>query len=167
MTADGGDARASRGRLQALLVVLEQERFALPMQAVVEILPAVAWASLPTAPEVVAGVINLRGAPLPVLDLRLRLGLRPRPPRAEDHVVVCRVGNRTVGVWLDHVEGLTEIDRGALVPVTEVADARHVDGVALLPDGTVVVCDVRSFLSADEALRLDDAMSESTVGAFA
>jgi purine-binding chemotaxis protein CheW len=151
------------GHAAVVLVSLDHQRLALPLESVLEVLPAMAHTPLPTAPDVVLGVVNLRGAPLPLLDLRTRLGGRPRPPRPDDHVVVCQVGSRNVGVWLDHVEGTDELDTQGMVPVSEVADARHVQGVALLPDGTVLVCDVRSFLSADEALRLDDALASSTV----
>ena len=146
------------------MVCLDGERLALPLESVVEILPAMAYTPLSTAPEIVTGVVNLRGTPLPLLDLRTRLGGGRRPPRPDDHVVVCRVRDRSVGVWLDHVTGLAEIESDGMVPVSEVADARHVDGVALLPDGTVLVFDVTSFLSADEALCLDGAVAASLAG---
>lgn len=146
------------------MTLLDDERLALPLESVLEILPAMAFTSLPTAPEVVRGVINLRGEPLPLVDLRTRLGSEPRPPRPHDHVVVCRVGDRAVGMWLDHAEGMVEVDTAGMVPVTDVARARHVEGVALLPDGMLLVCDVRSFLSADEALSLDAALRDSDAG---
>lgn len=163
-TSDADLPSAMPERLRVLVVHLDDERLALPAESVVEILPAMAYTRLPSAPEVVVGVVNLRGTPLPLLDLRTRLGGRARPPHPDDHVVVCHVGDRTVGIWLDHVAGLEEVETGDLVPVGEVADARHVEGVALLPDGTVLVCDVRSFLSADEALRLDSAVLETPAG---
>ena len=166
-TSDVRHVSVVPGRLCVLVAHLDDERLAFPAEAVLEILPALAYTSLPGAPDVVLGVVNLRGEPLPLLDLRTRLGGRARPPRAEDHVVVCRIGDRAVGIWLDHVAGMTELATADLVPAHEVADARHVEGVALLPDGTVVVCDVRSFLSADEALRLDEAVTGTLAGGLA
>jgi len=145
-----------------LLVALDEERLALPLASVVEVLPAVALTPLPTAPDVVRGIANVRGRVLPVLDLRTRLGGLRRPPRPDDHVVVCRVGDRTVGVWLDHAIGLAAFSGAQVVPISEVAGADHVDGVALLPDGTVLVCDVRAFLSADEALGLGRALEHAS-----
>lgn len=147
---------------RVLRVTLDDLRLAMPLDAVVEVLPAMASTPLPGAPSVVRGVVNLRGEPLALLDLRTRLGGAARDPRPDDHVVVCRVSDRVVGVWLDHVVGLEEIAVNDLVAVTEVARAEHVEGVGLLADGTVLVCDVRSFLSADEALGLDAALASAS-----
>lgn len=141
------------------MVTLDDLRLALPLDTVGEVLPAMAYTPLPSAPPVVLGVANLRGDPLPLLDLRTRLGDTARDPHPDHHVVVCRVADRLVGVWLDDVTGLEEISVDDVVAVTEVARAEHVEGVGLLPDGTVLVCDVRSFLSADEALGLDAALA--------
>jgi purine-binding chemotaxis protein CheW len=151
--------------LRALIVTVDGERFAIPLEDVIEVLPAVAARSLPGAPEVVRGLLNVRGTPVPVLDLRTRLGRPARRPDPADHVVLCHIDERTVGVWVDHVAALTEIDTADLVPVTEVATADHVRGVALLPDGMLLVTDVRSFLDADEGLALDRAMAAASNGA--
>ena len=151
--------------LQALIVVVDDERFAIPLEDVIEVLPAVAAHPLPGAPEVIRGLLNVRGTPVPVLDLRTRLGRAARRPDPADHVVLCRIDERTVGIWVDHVSALTEIDAGDLVPVTEVASAEHVRGVALLPDGMLLVTDVRTFLDADEGLGLDRAMAAVASGA--
>jgi purine-binding chemotaxis protein CheW len=160
MTADvalRGDGRAF------LLATLDGVRLAFPSDTVDQIIPAVAYAPLPTAPPVILGLVNLRGVPLPLLDLRLRLGGPPTEPSATDHVVVCHVGERRVGVWLDQVTGLQEMSLDGIVEVTEVAQARHVEGVVLHPDGTVLICDVRSFLSADEALSLERSLTAAAV----
>jgi purine-binding chemotaxis protein CheW len=157
MTAAAGSVGDVRLR-HVVLAALDEMRLALPLDSVVEVLPAMAYAPLPTAPEVVLGVANVRGDTLPLLDLRTRLGVPPRPHDPDDHVVVCLIGDRRVGVWLDRVLGLEELDDHDVVEVGEVARAEHVEGVGLLPDGTVLVYDVRSFLSADEALGLGRAL---------
>lgn len=154
--------RGSRGGsrlLGALVVVVDHERFAISLEDVLEVLPAVAARPLPGAPDVIRGLLNVRGTPVPVLDLRTRLGRPARQPTAADHVVLCRLGERTVGIWADHVAAVTEIDTTDVVPISEVAAAVHVRGVALLPDGMLLVTDVRSFLDADEGLGLDRAMA--------
>ena len=159
--------RAPRGSarpLQVLLVVADRERFAIPLEDVLEVLPALAAQPLPGAPDVIRGLLNVRGTPVPVLDLRTRLGRPPRQPTAADHVVLCRIEERTVGIWVDHVAAVAEIDTADVVAVAEVAAADHVRGVALLPDGLLLVTDVRSFLDADEGLGLDRAMAAAANG---
>jgi purine-binding chemotaxis protein CheW len=159
MTAD---VAVRGGRRLFLLATLDAVRLAFPADTVDQILPAVAYSPLPTAPPVIVGVVNLRGEPLPLLDLRVRLGMPRNEPRPADHVVVCRVADRRVGVWLDHVTGLEEVSLDEIVEVSQVAQAPHVEGVGMHPDGTVLVCDVRSFLSADEALDLERSLSAAT-----
>lgn len=150
---------------RVLLTSLDDERLAFPLEDVVEVLPAMASTPLPHAPVVIAGVVDLRGRPLPLLDLRARLGRSPADPDPDDHVVVCRIRDRQVGIWVDRALSVTSIDTGDMVAVSEVAQASHVEGVALVPDGMLFVYDVQSFLDADEALTLDGAMQEPGDGA--
>ena len=163
-----GEANASTAHdapcLSVLIATLDGKRFAFPLDEVVEVLPAMAVVPLPKTPPVICGLVNLRGTPLPLLDLRVRLGRPSRGPDPADHVVVCRVRDRHVGVWVDNAADVTEIATDDLVAITDIAEAANVKGVALLGDGILLVCDVGSFLDADEALRLDGAMPESMAG---
>lgn len=144
---------------------LGQERLGFALDDVVEVLPAMTATTLPHAPAVIAGIVNLRGTPMALIDLRGRLGLSPKAIDPDDHVVVCRVRGRQVGILVDRALSVASIDTDDLVAATEVAASRHVDGVALGVDGMVFVYDVQSFLDADEALLLDTAMEQFQAGA--
>jgi purine-binding chemotaxis protein CheW len=150
---------------RVLLTSLDDVRLGFPLEDVVEVLPAMASSPLPHAPVVIAGVVDLRGRPLPLLDLRARLGRDRAEPDPDDHVVVCRIRDRHVGIWVDRALEVTSIGTAHLVAVSEVAQASHVDGVALGPDGMFFVYDVQSFLDGDEALTLEAAMQELGDGA--
>src|SRR5260370_33435244 len=67
---------------------LDGQRCALLASEVLEVQRVVAMARLPRCPDIVEGVIDLRGKLVPVLDVRSRLGLPPRPPAPSDHLVV-------------------------------------------------------------------------------
>src|SRR5437016_2215466 len=67
------------------------QRYAILAADAVEVQRAVAVARLPRSPPIVEGVIDLRGALVPVLDVRSRFGLPPRPPVPADHLVFARV----------------------------------------------------------------------------
>jgi len=58
------------------------------------------------APSYVAGVINLRGAVLPILDFAARLGFPPAQPTTRHAILVAQVGEQVVGLL---VEGVSEI----------------------------------------------------------
>lgn len=143
-----------------LTACVDDRQVAFPLDRVDEVLPAMETTPLAHAPQVVRGVVNLRGEPLPILDLRTRLGLPSRDAEAGDHVLVCHVRGRRVGVWVDGAQDVGVLDPGSPKPLPEDFPARHVAGVALVEDGILLVCDVDSFLGPDEVHRLDAALEE-------
>jgi purine-binding chemotaxis protein CheW len=149
------------GAVQVLVVHVASVRCGFVLDDVIEVLPAVEIAALPGAPDVIGGVIDLRGDLVPVLDLRRRLGLPSRPPHYDDHIIVCSVGARSVAIWVDRAADVLTIASGDLVPLDGVAQAGYMPGVTRRDDGLMLVYDVRSFLAADEALRLDTALSSA------
>ena len=88
-----------------------EEIFALTVGQVQEILRVGQLTRVPHAPFPVRGVTNMRGQVLPVVDLRRRLGL-PEVELGEDHrIMVVDSRNRLIGLLVDRVEEVTEIDR--------------------------------------------------------
>jgi len=144
--------------LTVVVVQVDALRCGLNLDSVVDVLPAVATLPLPGSPDIVHGVIDLHGELVPVLDLRSRLGLPPRAPHPHDHVVVCLLGERRVGVWVDRAEGITVVQPHDMARADELVAAEFLAGVARLDDGLLLVYDVRAFLSVDELLLLDSAV---------
>src|SRR6201991_958553 len=87
---------------------LDEQRFGLPMADVQEVVRVAAFVRLPKAPQVIEGVLNFRGAAVPVLDIRARFGLSSRAVQTSDHLVVARAGKRTVAIRVDRVADLIE-----------------------------------------------------------
>jgi chemotaxis signal transduction protein len=142
-----------------LVVRLVEERMALPLGSVLEVLPAMDTSVLPGGPPVVSGVVNLRGEPVPLLSLRARLGLPAVECHPDHHVVVCLVGGRRVALWVDRAESVTSLDPRTVVASDGVVASRHLGGVAMLPDGVLFVFDLQSFLDADEILQIEAALA--------
>ncbi|WP_225411912.1 chemotaxis protein CheW [Stigmatella hybrida] len=145
---------------EVLLFVLEGQRYALPSTDVRELVRAVSLTPLPRAPDVVEGLLNLRGQLLPVLDLRRRFRLPARPLSPADHFIIARAGPREVGLRVDRAEGLLPLEPGALDEApTTLPGVGYVAGAVKLPDGLVLVHDLKTFLSEAEALALDTALT--------
>lgn len=149
------------------LVVVEVDgvRCGFSAMDVVELHPVVRITPLPRAPQVVEGVINVRGSLVTVIDLRARLGLHQRPPLVSDHLVIVRVGTRTVALRVDRALQLVTVDTGRIESALGLDGARHVRAVAKLDDGLIVIHDLEAFLSAEEALALDGALVEADAAA--
>jgi purine-binding chemotaxis protein CheW len=145
---------------EVLLFTLEAQRYALPSADVRELVRAARLTPLPQAPAVVEGLLNLRGALLPVLDLRRRFRLPPRPLSPSDHFIVAQAGARRVVLRVDRAEGLLVLEPGALdATPRELPGVGYVAGALKLPDGLVLVHDLRTFLSEAESLALDSALA--------
>jgi purine-binding chemotaxis protein CheW len=76
---------------------LDAGQYALPLEHVVEVLRMVAIRPVPEGPAWLAGVINLRGRVLPIMDLRTRLGLPPLGARLETRIIVTDTGGFAAG----------------------------------------------------------------------
>lgn len=150
---------------EVLLFTLEGQRYALPSADVRELVRAARLTALPHAPAVVEGLLNLRGELLPVLDLRRRFRLPPRPLSPLDHFIVVRAGARTVVLRVDRAEGLLSLEPGSWDGAPgELPGVGYVAGAVKLPDGLVLVHDLKTFLSEAEALALDTALAAAPGG---
>ena len=82
------------------------QEFCVDIRSVREIRGWAPATPLPQAPAYVRGVINLRGAVLPIVDLSSRLGLGAATPSARHVIIVARVGLRTVGLLVEAVSDI-------------------------------------------------------------
>ncbi len=77
--------------------------------------------ALPHSPAFVRGVINLRGAVLPIVDLAARLGLPPIEANSPNVVIVAQIGRQIVGLLVDAVSEILTIAEEAIQPTPDVA----------------------------------------------
>lgn len=137
---------------------IDDARYGLPLERVVEVAPRVAIARLPGAPSPVVGIVRHRGDMAVAIDLRTRLGHPPRPPSLDDHLVVARTARRLVALVVDRVERVRDVDDAAIRPPA--VRAPHVRGVVELEDGLLVIEDLDAVLSLDEEAAIDDALAQ-------
>jgi purine-binding chemotaxis protein CheW len=96
--------------LAVLVVEIAGQRHGLPAADVQELQRAVALTPWPRAPEVIEGLVNLRGQVVPVLDLRRQLGLPAKAVEPTDHLVIARAGEQLVAVRVDRALELIQLD---------------------------------------------------------
>jgi purine-binding chemotaxis protein CheW len=76
---------------------------------------------LPHSPPFVRGVINLRGAVLPIVDLAARLGLAFTQPTSRHVIIVAQVGRQIVGLLVDGVSEILTVTPEMIQPTPDVA----------------------------------------------
>ena len=154
--------------MDILLFELGGQRYGLPADCVREVVRMVAITSLPRAPRVIEGVVNVRGEIVPVYDLRVRFNLPPREPDPAEHLIVLKVLAGSVAIRVDAAESFETVPDVDVTPPSSFADSlggvattRHVGGMAATADGVLVIYDLDDFLSTEESAALDDALALS------
>lgn len=82
---------------------LGQETYALPVEPIVQIVPMVTITPLPEIGDPVAGVINVRGQAVPVVDMRWHIGSKQAPYLLHTPIILTQIGQGTVGLVVDEV----------------------------------------------------------------
>ncbi len=118
--------------------------FGVDVHSVQEVLRAQQMSHVPKAPEVIGGLINLRGQIVTAIDMRRRLRL---PPRAEDQAptnLVLRTGDGAVSLLVDEIGDVLDVDAASYERPPENLDpaARElICGVYKLKDRLLLVLD--------------------------
>lgn len=100
------------------------QEFCVDIMAVREIRGWTPTTPLPHAPAFIRGVVNLRGAVLPVVDLGARLGLPPSEPAERHAIIVAQVGRQVIGLLVDAVSDILTVGDEAIQPPPDVASER-------------------------------------------
>ena len=140
----------AEGRVTYLACRVGDDRAGLLLDTVEEVVPIAKLAALPEAPPWVAGLLNLRGESLPVLDVHARLTRARRRPLLEDLVVICRWNGRRVGLVVQAVDEVSETDVDAIQSPGDVPHAPYLLGVVRRDADLIVILSLDCLLSLSE-----------------
>lgn len=127
---------------ELVTVAISGQHFAIDIMVVREIRGWTASTPIPHAPAHVLGMINLRGAVLPVIDLGSRLGLKPCARDNSAVVIVAYIGGRLVGLLVDEVCDILTVSENMVQPAPDIGDetiAEFVQGVITTETGIVTL----------------------------
>jgi len=127
---------------QLVSFTMDKEEFSFPINAVQEIVRLPEVTAVPGAPESVKGIMNLRGSILPLIDLRIRLGLDTAEYSDETRVVVIRHQGAATGMIVDRVNEVLHVEGNELEPppaAVESSRANWLRGLARIDDGRRVM----------------------------
>lgn len=102
--------------LQFVTFIVENRSFGIPIGSVREIIRWTRVTPLPRQPLHARGVLNLRGAIVPVHDLRARLGGELTEATESHVIVIVTVGEQTIGILVDAVSDILAVAPDALMP---------------------------------------------------
>jgi purine-binding chemotaxis protein CheW len=146
------DAAPTDDEVQLCAFFVGNEEYVLDIMRVEEILPPQRVIPIPHAPAFVEGVLHLRGAMLPVVDLRQRLLGQPTSESKRARMLVCRLGPRRVVVRVDRVAEVLRLRRRDIKPAPALMAAGRtpfVVGVCGPPERIRLLLDLKALLRAE------------------
>ena len=142
---------------QLVIFELQDELYGLDIHTVEGIIKMQAITSLPHTPSFIEGVTNLRGAVVPVINLRSRFGLAGAEAGSAARIVIINVDGMKAGLMVDAVSQVVRISDEVLeappqISITE--QSSFIKSIAHLNDRLVILLDLNKVLTAEEKERL-------------
>jgi purine-binding chemotaxis protein CheW len=137
---------------QFISFTIGDEEYGVDIMAIREIKGWSASTALPNAPAYMRGVINLRGAIVPILDLRSRFGRGCTEATPRHVIMVVAVGNRVAGILVDAVADILAVESSDIQPVPQLehAAAGFLTGLVTVEGRMVAVLDLDHVFAFDE-----------------
>jgi purine-binding chemotaxis protein CheW len=129
------------------------EQYGVDIMAVREIKEWSGVTQLPSQPDYMRGVLNLRGVMVPIIDLRCRFGQGLTDATPVHVVIVVQIDNKTVGLLGDRVLDIVSVERARVQPVPQVSRASRANflsGLVTIDETMIALIDLDRLLGAGE-----------------
>jgi purine-binding chemotaxis protein CheW len=163
------EAAAVKETTQYLTFVVAGEEYAIPILRVREILAYIPLTRVPRAPKFVAGVMNLRGSVVPVVDLRVKLGLAQTEITPRTCIVIVEVegeqGATTMALLTEEVKEVIELADEEIEPAPAFGtriDLSFLFGMGDMGDHFALILNADKVLTTLELIAASQAVAEAT-----
>ena len=136
---------------------LGNEDYGIEIRYVTEIVGMQKITEVPDMPSFVKGVVNLRGQVIPVLDMRLRFNMEPRPYDERTCIVVVSINTAQVGLVVDTVNEVRNINDDQISPPPKTAgaaSAQYIQGMGKVSDAVIILLEGQRLLFEQEMAAL-------------
>jgi len=141
--------------VQLVVFTIEKEEFAAEITQVREIVSLERVTKVPSAPQFVFGVVNLRGKLVTVVDLHKRLGFKRTQPADKSKMIVSDLKDGVLGMMVDSVVEVLRIPESHIEPPPPMStgqiDAKYILGIAKTKDRLIVILDLENVLMDEMA----------------
>ena len=143
----------SRELLQLVSFFIGNEEFGIEIVKVQEIIRLIKITEIPNSPEFVDGVINLRDRIIPVIDLRIKLGMLKIEHNSSTKIIVIEIDNKTVGFIVDAVSKVLRIPLNITEPPPKIVNrinSEYITAIGKLEDRLLILLDLKKILTLEE-----------------
>jgi purine-binding chemotaxis protein CheW len=156
--SDTGESRSSDANSEKseefVTFTIAGQLFGIPVLQIQDVLSSYRITRIPLAPSEITGSLNLRGRVVTAIDLRLRLGLPPRPADADSMSIVAENGGELYSLMVDSVGEVLALPHSAYErnpPTLDAMFRAFSDGIYRLDGQLLVVLDVNRLLDYEHA----------------
>lgn len=145
--AEEGEETAHADSRKYLTFFSDDQGFAINSKYVIEIINEFSITHLPCVPNFIKGIINLRGQIIPIMDMRLRLGRMEAEYSREACIVVIAVNAISIGLFVDRVSQMTDIEDDQLSATPESHQEEFVKGIGRIDQEVYLMLDCERLLT--------------------
>ncbi len=152
---------------QLVVFDLANEHYGMDIAVVESIIKMQPITAVPRTPAFIEGITNLRGAVLPVIDLRKRFGLPAAEEDKDTRIVVVEMNEQTVGMVVDGVSEVLGVQEESIEPppaIVTTMDSAFITGIAKDEERLIILLDLNQVLNADEQAGLQTIAHVETQG---
>jgi purine-binding chemotaxis protein CheW len=135
-----------------LTFALGKEDYGLEILKVREIIGMMNITAVPQVPGYVKGVINLRGKVIPVIDLRLKFGMKEIDITVETCVIVVNLNDTLIGIIIDKVKEVLDVKQENIEPAPNFGSNVHTDyilGIGKVNESVKILLNIEKVLGED------------------
>ena len=147
-----------------LTLTLAEEEYGIGILKIKEIIGLLPITTVPQTPDFVKGVINLRGKVIPVVDLRLRFGIKAADYTERTCIIVVEITGRSgtvlIGIVVDSVSEVLNIKNDNIEDTPTFGttlDTNYILGMAKMEGGVKILLDIDRVLNSEEVAALENA----------
>lgn len=126
--------------------------YALSLSSVTEIIGVQLTTKVPSLPNYIMGLINLRGKIVPVINGRKKLGYKDKEIDDKTCTVIVEYNDYNIGLLVDNVNEVANVDEASITPPPNVGKKgkeKYIKSVLKIQDDVVLALDCNEFFSQD------------------
>jgi purine-binding chemotaxis protein CheW len=138
---------------------LGSEEYAIPLLDVREVIAVPETTPVPFTPPHFLGIMNLRGQVISVIDLRIKLGIKPTPS-TETAVIICDIGSTHLGVLVDSINSVISPQDDQLSGKPEIESQKSTEYISAIykkSERLVLIINLRKALSTEDRKAIQSA----------
>ena len=140
---------------------LGNKHFSIPLLQVKEVIGIPEFTTIPYTPNYFCGIMNLRGKVISVIDMRKKLSISTKGPE-ENSVIVCDLENITIGILVDSVDYVINIEKEKILPKPDMQSSiknDYIEGLIEYKSILIVLINLAKSLSIEDLIHIEKAVA--------